>query len=160
MVMGRPRTTSFSHITDYGFMAMTFVLSLTQILVLLSLYVILSIRLSSLVCGAAGLFCARCFSIEVSVPYAIAGSAQQLYTCLFRQLAMLLLKRSLCLAYATHPTMVLCCITYACSVAQVYTAFNVFYHHIVDVGWGCCLQPSPSCLSDVHLKTHSPSFIG
>ena len=135
MVMGRPRTTSFSHITDYGFMAMTFVLSLTQILVLLSLYyVMLSIRLSSLVCGAASLFCARCFSIEVSVPYAIAGSAQQLYTCLFRQLAMLLLKRSLCLAYAAHPTRVLRCITYACGVAQVYAAFNVFYHHIVDVG--------------------------
>ena len=38
--------------------SMTFVLSLTQMLVYLSLYVMLSILLSILVCAAASLFCA------------------------------------------------------------------------------------------------------
>ena len=39
-------------------MSMTFVLSLTQILIFLSLYVMLTILLSILVCAAASLFCA------------------------------------------------------------------------------------------------------
>ena len=54
--------------------SMTFVLSLTQMLVFLSLYVMLSILLSILVCAAAGLFCACLVSVQVSAPYVIAGS--------------------------------------------------------------------------------------
>ena len=57
--------------------SMTFVLSLTQMLVFLSLYVMLSILLSILVCAAASLFCACLVSVQVSAPY----------TCLFRQMA-------------------------------------------------------------------------
>ena len=49
--------------------SMTFVLSLTQMLVFLSLYVMLSIFLSILVCAAASLFCACLVSVQVSVPY-------------------------------------------------------------------------------------------
>ena len=82
--------------------SMTFVLSLTQMLVFLSLYVMLSIRLSILVCAAASLFCACLVSVQVSAPYVIAGSTQELYTGLFRLMARLLLKISRCLAYAAH----------------------------------------------------------
>ena len=48
--------------------SMTFVLSLTQMLVFLSLYVMLSILLSILVCAAASLFCACLVSVQVSTP--------------------------------------------------------------------------------------------
>ena len=58
------------------------------------------IRLSILVCAVASLFC----DCMVSV-------IQELYTCLFRQMARLLLKISRCLAYAAHPAMVLRCIS-------------------------------------------------
>ena len=78
--------------------SMTFVFSLTQMLVFLSLYAMLSILLSILVCAAASLLCACLVSVQVSAPYVIAGSTQELYTCLFRQLARLLLKISWCLA--------------------------------------------------------------
>ena len=104
-----PRTISF-FLTVY-IISMTFVLSLTQMLVLLSLYVMLSILLSILVCAAASLFCACLVSVQVSAPYVIPGSTQELYTCLFRQMARLLLKISRCLAYATQPAMILCCIS-------------------------------------------------
>ena len=49
--------------------SMTFVLSLTQMLVFQSLYVMLSILLSILVCAAAILFCACLVSVQVSAPY-------------------------------------------------------------------------------------------
>ena len=39
----------------------------------------------------------------------IPGSTQELYTCLFRQMARLLLKISRCLAYAAQPPMILRC---------------------------------------------------
>ena len=79
-------------------MSMTCVFPLTQMLVFLSLYVMLSILLSILVCAAASLFCACLVSIQVPAPHGIAGSTHELYTCLFRQMAMLLLKISRCLA--------------------------------------------------------------
>ena len=43
--------------------------------------------------------------------YVIAGSTHELYTCLFRQIARLLLKMSRCLAYAAQPAMILRCIS-------------------------------------------------
>ena len=86
--------------------SMTFVLSLTQMLVFLFLYVMLSIRLSILVCAAASLFYACLVSVQVSAPYVIAGSTQE-----FRQMAMLLLKMSRCLAYAAQPARILRCIS-------------------------------------------------
>ena len=79
--------------------------------VLLSLHVMLSILLSILVCAAASLFCACLVSVQVSAPYVIAGSTQELYTCLFRQMARLLLKITRCLAYAAQPAMILRCIS-------------------------------------------------
>ena len=87
--------------------SMTFVLSLTQMLAPLSVFVMLSIRLSILFCAAASLFCDSLVSVQVSAPYVISGSTQELYTCLFRQMARLLLKISRCLAYAAQPAMIL-----------------------------------------------------
>ena len=65
----------FSYSVDY---IDDFVLSLTQMLVFLSLYVMLSILLSIFVCAAASLFCACLVSVHVSAPYVIAGSTQEL----------------------------------------------------------------------------------
>ena len=62
--------------------SMTFVLSLTQMLVFLYVYVMLSILLSILVFAAASLLCACLVSVQVSAPYAVAGSTHELYTCL------------------------------------------------------------------------------
>ena len=56
----------FSHSVDYIY---ELCLSLTQMLVLLSLYAMLSILLSILVCAAASLFCACLVSVQVSAPY-------------------------------------------------------------------------------------------
>ena len=55
--------------------------------------------------GLCGRKCVLCLlvSVQVSAPYIIAGSTQELYTCLFRQMARLLLKISRCLAYAAQP---------------------------------------------------------
>ena len=56
--------------------SMTFVFSLTQTLVVLSLYVMLSILLSILVCAAESLVCACLVSVQDSAPHVIAGSRQ------------------------------------------------------------------------------------
>ena len=53
------------------------------------------------------MFCACLVNVHVSAPYVIAGSTQELYTCLFRKMARLLLKISRCLAYAAQPAMIL-----------------------------------------------------
>ena len=73
--------------------SMTFALSLTQMLVFLSLYVKMSIRLSILVCAAACLFRASLVSVQVCT--------------ICHRSARLLLKISRCLAYAAQPAMVL-----------------------------------------------------
>ena len=52
-------------------------------------------------CGRKFVLCLL-VSVQVSAPYVIAGSTQELYTCLFRQMARLLLKISRCLAYAAY----------------------------------------------------------
>ena len=102
-----PEPFHLSHSVDYIY---DFVLSLTQMLVFLSLYVMLSLLLSILVCAAASLFCACVVSVQVSTPYATAGNTQELYTCFFRQMERLPLKVSRCLAYAALPAMTLRCI--------------------------------------------------
>ena len=103
-----PEPFHLSHSVDYIY---DFFLSLTQMLVFLSSYVMLSLLLSILVCAAASLFCACVVSVQVSAPYATAGSTQELYTCFFRQMERLLLKISRCLAYAAQPAMILRCIS-------------------------------------------------
>ena len=80
--------------------AMTFVRSVTPLLVFLSLFNVLSILFSIWVCAAASSFCVCLVSVQVYTPYVVAGSTQGLYTCLSKQMARLLLKISLCLLYA------------------------------------------------------------
>ena len=47
----------------------------------------------------------------------------------------------------------------AVALSQVYVAFNIFYRYIVNVYWGVVYNHH-LCLCDVHLKIHSPTFIG
>ena len=100
----------FSHIADY-ILSITFVFSRTLMLVFLSLHVMLSILLSILVDATTGLSCACLVSVHISAPYVVAGSTHELCTCLFREMAMLLLKISRCLTYATQPAKILRCIS-------------------------------------------------
>ena len=65
-------------------MAMIGALCLTQMLLLLSLYVMLSILLNILVCNAASLFGACLVCVQCSAPYVITGNAQKLYIWLFK----------------------------------------------------------------------------
>ena len=65
--------------------SMTFVFSLTQMSVLQSWYVMLSMLLSISVCAAARCICACRMNVHVSAPYVTAGSTQGLYICLFGQ---------------------------------------------------------------------------
>ena len=48
----------------------------------------LSILLSVLVCAAASLFCACLMTVQIAVPYAVAGSTPGLYTCVFSRLVL------------------------------------------------------------------------
>ena len=100
-----PRTISF--FLTLLIISMTCVLSLTHMVVFLSLQLMLSMLLSILVCAAESVFCACLVSVQIATPYVIAGSTHELYTCLFRQMEMSLLKISRCLAYGTQPAMIL-----------------------------------------------------
>ena len=44
-------------------------------------------------------------------------------------------------------------------LSQVQVALDIFYQHIVHVYWGVAYNHH-LCLCDVHLKNHSPAFIG
>ena len=99
-----PAQDHFHHIADYIYY---FCLLYDPVFVFLSLYVMLSILLSMLVCAVASLFYACLVSVQVSAPYVIAGRTHQLYTCLFRQMSRLLLKISRCLVYAAQLAMIL-----------------------------------------------------
>ena len=47
----------------------------------------------------------------------------------------------------------------AVGLSRVYGAFTIFYKHIAHIDWGVvCIHHL--CLCDVHIKTHSPTFIG
>ena len=82
----------------------TFVLSLTQMLVFLSLYVMLSTGMY----GRKFILCLFGQCTCLCAPYGIAGSTQELYACLFRQMGMLLLTIS-CFVHAAQPAMILSC---------------------------------------------------
>ena len=74
-------------------MPMTFVLSLTQMLVLLHLCLILSILIYIVVWAAAQFSCAWLLSVQVPASYIVAGCTDEFYVCLFRQMTKLLLKK-------------------------------------------------------------------
>ena len=82
----------------------------------------------------------------------IAGSTHELYTCLFRQMARLLLKMSRCLAYAAQPAMILRCISlswfFSSRLSLVPSTSNLGHFLSAHCSrlLGCCLQPSPLSL--------------
>ena len=144
--------------------SMTFVLSLTQMLVFLSLYVMLSILLSILVCAAASLFCACLVSVGLCT---ICHSWQ--HTGVIH----LSLQVDGKAAFEDFPVFGVCCpachdsslylfvlvlFLEAVVLSQVRVALDIFYQHIVHVYWGSVYNHH-LCLCDVHLKTHSPTFI-
>ena len=119
-------------------------------LVFLSLYVMLSLLLSILVCAAARLFCACVVSVQVSTPYATAGSTQELYTCFFRQMEKLLgstqelhtgvedipvfgVCRPACHDSSLYLFVLLVLFLEAVVLSQVHLALDIFYQHIVHV---------------------------
>ena len=73
----------FSHNADYIYD----VCPLPDSDVGLSILVYVTIRLYILVCSVASLFYASLISAQISAPYAIAHSTQEVYTCLFTQKA-------------------------------------------------------------------------
>ena len=143
--------------------SMTFVLSLTQMLVFLSLYVMLSILLSMLVCAATSLFCACLVSVQVSAPYVMAGSTHELSlqadgNVAFEDVPVFGICRPACHDSSLY-LFVLVIFLDAVVLSQVHVALDNFYQHIVHVYWGVVCNHH-LCLCDVHLKTHSPTFIG
>ena len=94
-----PSSGLFNHVCDLC-------LSLIQMFVFLSRYVVVNIILSIFVCAAASLFFAWVVSAHVSAPYVSAGSTHKLYTFLVKHGPVLRLKMSWCLANAVHPAVI------------------------------------------------------
>ena len=124
---------------------MTSVLSLTQMLVFLFLYVMFSILLSILVCAAASLFFACLVSVHVSAPYAIASSTHESYTCLIRHnFYGKVVFEDIPVFGVCRPDwhdsslylFVLVIFFEAVVLFQTHVALNIFYQHIVHVYWG------------------------
>ena len=147
--------------------SMTCVLSLTQMLVFLSLYVMLIILLSIVVCAAASLFCACLVSVQVSAPYVIYSwqhtgvvhlSLQADGNVAFEDVPVFGVCRPACHDSSLY-LFVLVLFLEAVVLSQVHVALNIFYQHIVHVYWGVVYNYH-LCLCDVHLKTHSPTLIG
>ena len=116
---------------------MSFVLSLTQMLVLLSLYVILSILLSILVCAAASLFCACLVSVQVSAPLCrswqhtgVVGhlSLQADGKVAFEDIPVFGVCRPACHDSSLY-LFVLVLFLEAVVLSQVHVAWDIFYQH-------------------------------
>ena len=71
---------------------------------------------------------------------------------------------SLCLAWTTQPASLFVLFLFLETEVfpQVHVALDIFYQHIVHVCRGVdrVVYNHPLCICDVHLKTHSPTFIG
>ena len=133
------------------------------------LCVMLSILLSILVCAVASLFCACLVSAHVSASYyVIAVSTHELYICLFRQMTKIAVEdipvfgvcRPVSHGSSLYPfVLVLFLEAVVLSQVGLHVALNIFYQHIVHVYRGVVYNHH-LCLCDVHLKIHSPTFIG
>ena len=122
--------------------------------------VMLSIILSILVCAAASLFCACLVSVQVCI---ICHSWQHtgvVHMSLQADGKVAFEDISLCLAYAAQPAVILHCISLSWffSSRLVHVPFNIFYQHIVHVQL-TVVYNHHLYLCDVHLKTHSSTFI-
>ena len=124
--------------------SMTFVFSLTQTLVFLSLYVMLSKLLSILVCAAASLFCA-CLVGQCPGLCTICHSWQHTGVVhLSLQADGKVAFEDIPVFGVCHPAchdsslylFVLVLFLEAVALSQIYVAVNIFYQHIVTVYWG------------------------
>ena len=103
-------------------------------LVLLSLYVILSILLSILVCAAASLFCACLVSVQVSAPYVIVVhlSLQADGKVAFENIPVFGVCRPACHDSSLY-LFVLVLFLEAVMLSQVHVVMDIFYRHVVHV---------------------------
>ena len=140
--------------------SMTFFLSLTQMLGFLSLYVVLSILLSILVCAAASLFCGCLVSVQVAAPYVIAVhlSLQADGKVAFEEVPVFAVCRPACHDSSLY-LFVLVIFLADVVLSQVHVALDIFYQHIFHVYLGVVYNHH-LCLCDIHLETHSPTFNG
>ena len=146
--------------------SMTFVLSLTQTLVFLSLYVMLSILLSILVCAAASLLCACLVSFPglciLCHSWQHTGvvhlSLQSDGKVAFEDVPVCGVCRPACHDSSLY-LFVLVIFLKAVLLPQVHIVLDICYQHIVHVYWGVVYNHH-ICLCDDHIKTHSPTFIG
>ena len=145
---------------------MIFVLSLTHMLVFLSLYEMLSILLSILVCAAASLFCACLVSVQVSAHIChswqhtgvVHLSLQAEGNVAFEDIPVFGVCRLACHDSSLY-LFLLVLFLEAVVLSQVHVALGIFYLHIFHFYWGVVYNHHFG-LCDVHLKTHSPTFIG
>ena len=147
-------------------LSMTFVLSLTQMLVFLSLYVMLSILLSILVCVAASLFCPSLASVHAGLctiyhswqhTGVVHPSLQADGKVAFEDIPVFGVHRPACHDRSLY-LFVLVLFLDAVVLSPVHVALDIFYQHIVHV-YTDVVYNHHLCLCDVHLKTHSPTFI-
>ena len=129
-------------------MSMTFVLSLTQMLVFLSLYVTFAcplpdpdVGLSILVCDVEhtsfhfGLRCGKfVLCMFGQCPY-FCTSLQADGKVAFEDIPLFGIRRPSCNDYSLY-IFVLVLFLEALPLSQVYVAFNIFYQHLVNVYWG------------------------
>ena len=100
-------------------------------LVLLSLYVMLSILLSILVCAAASLFCACLVSVQVSAPYVhLSLQADGKVAC--EDIPVFGVCRPACHDSSLY-LFVLVLFLEAVVLSQLHVAWDIFYQHIVHV---------------------------
>ena len=109
------------------------------------------------------LFCDCLVSVQVSAPYVIAGSTQELYTqadgkVAFEDIPVFGVCRPACQDSSLY-LFVLALFLEAVVLSQVHVALDIFYQHIVHVYRGVVYNHH-LCLCYVHLKTHSSTFIG
>ena len=146
--------------------SMTFVLSLTQMLVFLSLYVMMSILLSIFgLCGRKFVMClfGQCPCLcSICHSWKHTGvvhlSLQADGKVAFEDVPVFGICRPVCHDSSLY-VFVLVLFLEAVVMSQVHVALDIFYQHIVDVYWGVVYNHH-LCLCDVHLNSHSPTFIG
>ena len=146
--------------------SMSFVLSLTQMLIFLYLYVMLSILLSMLgLCGRKFVLClfGQCPGLcTICHSWHHTGvvhlSLQADGNVAFEDIPVFGVCRPACHDSSLY-LFVLVLFLDAVVLSQVHVAWDIFYQRIVHV-YRSVVYNHQLCLCDVHLKTHSPTFIG
>ena len=121
---------------------------------------------SILVCAATSLLCTYFVSVQISAPLChswqhtgiVHLSLQADGKVAFEDITVFFVCRPACHDSSLH-LFVLVLFLEAVVLSQVHVAVDILYQHIVHVYRGVVYNHH-LCLCDVHLKTHSPTFIG